>query len=55
MSHLGKVTGVRNLGLWHQVSVPEEYVEDNYYAWFDTCDYRHCREMHFNARLDVKS
>ena len=33
----------------------EEYVEDNYYARFDTRSYHCYRETHFNARLDVKS
>ena len=33
----------------------EEYVEDNYYARFDTHSYHRYRETHFNARLDVKS
>ena len=33
--------------------VLEEYVEDNYYARFDTPSYHHYRETHFNARLDV--
>ena len=35
--------------------VREEYVEDIYYAMFDTRSYHRFRETHFNARLDVKS
>ena len=31
----------------------EEYVEDNYYARFETHSYHRYREMHFNARLDL--
>ena len=33
----------------------EEYVEDNYYARFDTCSYYHFREIHFNARLNINN
>ena len=31
----------------------EVYVEENYYARFDTRSYHHFREMHFNARLNL--
>ena len=30
-------------------------VEDNYYARFDTSSYHRFKEIHFNARLDVKN
>ena len=30
----------------------EEYVEDNYYARFDTSSYHRFRETHLNSRLD---
>ena len=33
----------------------EEYVEDNYYARFDTRSYHHFRETYLNARLDVNN
>ena len=32
-----------------------EYVEDNYYARFDTRSYHPLREIHFNARLDINN
>ena len=35
--------------------VHEEYVEDNYYARFDTHSYHHFGEIHFNAKLDVNN
>ena len=31
----------------------EKYIEDNYYARFDTHSYRCFREIHLNARLSV--
>ena len=43
---------VKDTGSWWLL---EYYVEDNYYAGFDTRS-DHCyKETHFNARLDVKS
>ena len=35
--------------------VLEEYVEDNYYARFNTRSYHLLRETHYNARLDVNN
>ena len=33
----------------------DEYVEDNYYAMFDTHSYHCFREIHFNTRLNVNN
>ena len=33
----------------------EEYVEDNYYARFDTRSYHRFRKTHLNARLNVNN